>query len=93
MGIEENDKLYQIAKRTENVFNSLDEFIEFYEPGTFDVLIIGSDDQDRMDDEKKGVIASFFSQRAVEIVKNSVYGEFPYEKIKMIIWDMDDTFW
>ena len=93
VGIEENDKLYQIAKRTENVFNSLDEFIEFYEPGTIDVLIIGSDDQDRMDDEKKGVIASFFSQRAVEIVKNSVYEEFPYEKIKMIIWDMDDTFW
>lgn len=93
MGIEENPRLYEIAKRTEDVFNSLDEFIEFNEPGTFDVLIISSEDQDRMDDEEKGVVASFFSQRAVEILKNPVYEDFPYEKIKMIVWDMDDTFW
>ena len=93
MGIEENPKLYEIVKKTEDVFNSLDEFMEFNEPGTFDVLIISSEDQAKMDDAKKGVIASFFSQRAVEIVKNPIYEEFPYEKIKMIIWDMDDTFW
>ncbi|SFB95256.1 HAD-IIIC family phosphatase [Butyrivibrio sp. YAB3001] len=93
VGIENGRELYEIVKKTETVFENIDEAVTFYDKPYFNVLIIEKRMLDELSDAEKGVLSGLLLEDAVLIVKNSVYEEFPYEKIKLIIWDMDDTFW
>lgn len=92
-GVETNSKLYDIVRKTENVFESLDELLEFSDDSTYDVLIIDKDVAESLDDAEQGIILSLLAKEPVILIKNQNYEEFQYDKIKLIIWDMDDTFW
>ena len=93
VGVETNEKLYQIAHKTEKVLAGIDELIEFYEEGYFNVFIIEKDILDSMDNAEKGALSTLLAKDSSVIVKYAQFEDFPYEKIKVIIWDMDDTFW
>lgn len=93
VGIETNRKVYSIAKATERIFPGLDEFMEFITDPIFSVLIIEKKTLASMDEAMTGILSGFLLPNATVIVKNDDYEEFPYEDIKLIIWDMDETFW
>ncbi len=92
-GVEKDNKLFDIAKKTEKVFGSLDELMEFFDRPYFNVIIIDREVLKGMDDAENMVLSSVMMPNPSVITKDSVYEEFPYENIKLIIWDLDDTFW
>lgn len=92
-GVETNSKLYDIVKKTEKVFASLDELTEFFSEPNFDALIIGSEVLEHMSNEESAILSGLLMPNGVIITRNEEYERFPYEQIKLIIWDMDDTFW
>lgn len=93
VGVENNSKVFEIVKKTEAVHNSLDELIEFYGEGTFDILVISKATAEKLDEVSSSVLSSLLTSSGVVVIKNEEYEAFPYAKIKLIIWDMDDTFW
>ncbi len=92
-GIESNYKLYEIARRTENMFGSTDELLEFVDGPFFNVFVIEKDVLEAMNESEQGVLSGLLMPDATIIIKNSEYEFFDYEKIKMVIWDMDETMW
>ena len=93
VGVETDYKLFDIVRRTENVLNNLEELIEFYGEGSFEVLIIDKEVLERLDEVSRSILSSLLIPSGALLIKNEVYENFPYENIKLIIWDMDDTFW
>lgn len=93
VGVETNRKLYDIVRKTEHVLGSMDELIEFSDSASYNVLIIEKKVLQAMDEVEQNMLSGFLAPNAAVIVKNEEYEEFPYENIKLIIWDMDETFW
>lgn len=93
VGVETNRKLFDIVHKTEQVHNSIDELMEFSEIASFNVLIIEKNVLRALDEAEQNMLSGFMAPDATVIIKNMEYEEFPYEKIKLIIWDMDETFW
>lgn len=92
-GIETNLKIQAIVKRTEQIFASVDELLEFINTPFFNVLIIDKDELNAMDESLQTLLSGLLLPNASVLIKDQKYETFPYEKIKLIIWDMDDTFW
>ncbi len=92
-GLENDVRLFEIVKKTEKIFNSLDELMEFFDRPYFNVLIVDKEVLEKMDEAESTVLSGLLMPNPSIIMKNSVYEEFPYENIKLIIWDLDETFW
>lgn len=92
-GIETNSKLETIARKTEQVFANIGEMLEFITMPIFGVLIIDKDAFEKMDEAEKNILLGLLLPGAAVIIKNEMLETYPYDKIKLIIWDMDDTFW
>jgi GT2 family glycosyltransferase len=69
MGVEPNANLLSIVRRTEEVFGSIDEILEFYEGETFDILIIDQTVLNAMDEEKKRFISALLSENAAVLTR------------------------
>lgn len=93
VGIETDAAIREIARKTEHVVGSLDELLEIVSTPCFNVLIIDSEILSSLDEETRKILSGLLLPNPVIITRNQKYEEFPYEKIKLIIWDMDDTFW
>ena len=93
VGIETDSHIYSIAKHTERIAGSIDEFLEMFGDSAYDVFIIEKKDLAALTGEEKNLLSSMLSPNAVVLVKDAELEEFPYENIKLIVWDMDDTFW
>ena len=91
-GIEKNPVLYDIVSKTEQAFNSTSALKEFIsnidEPmQIFDLLIADSYYLDTLSDEEKSEIAALCKDTAVEINRLHDYDEFPFDEVKLILWD------
>ncbi|MCR4656507.1 MAG: HAD-IIIC family phosphatase, partial [Lachnospiraceae bacterium] len=93
VGYEPDKVLFEIAKNTENVYNLLPELAGAFPGQYFDALIIDPELIGTMSGEDKRLIAGLCRESAPLFSKNAVYENFPYDRIKLIAWDMDDTFW
>ncbi|MCR5671757.1 MAG: DUF6492 family protein [Butyrivibrio sp.] len=93
VGIETSPRLYDIARHTENVSESIDEFLELYGTNTYDVFIIEKRDLEVLSEEEQNLLSSLLSPNAAVLIKDAQLEEFPYENIRLIVWNMDDTFW
>ncbi|MCR5735199.1 MAG: HAD-IIIC family phosphatase, partial [Lachnospiraceae bacterium] len=92
-GIESNERLREIAGKSEDIFASADEAKVSIKEDRFNVLIIDPDLIKVMSREEKETLVSLCYPDAILINKNPVFENFPFEKVKLIVWDMDDTFW
>ncbi len=92
-GTEEDEKLYDIVRHTETVFFSLNELETSLHGSLIDVLLIAPEYFEALSGDDKKRIAGLCHEKTVILSKNTVYENFPFEKIKLIVWDMDDTFW
>ncbi len=93
IGIETNSRIRDIGRFTEQVFGSLEELLEFIKEPRFNILIIEKKDLDTMDEAVKAVISEILLPESVILIKHEEYEELSYEKIKFVIWNMDNTFW
>lgn len=86
-GIENNPVLYQIVSKTEKVFSDVYEALAENGQGFFDLLIIDDYFLEKLSEDDKHAIAGIFGKNAVEINRIHEYDEFPFDDIKLIIWD------
>ncbi len=93
VGIETNKALYDISRATENICDSLENALEIYGKGYFDVVIMEDRLEDKMSIVDRELVLSLCRKNAQRVVEYSRYRIFPFDKIKLIIWDLDDTLW
>lgn len=93
IGIDKNEALYNISKNTEKIYTSLDSILEVYGEGYFDVLYIEDCYREKLTAKENDIIKKLLGNNGQLLINNSVYENFPYDKIKLIIWDLDDTLW
>lgn len=93
VGVESDAALYNISKHTETVFDSLASLADAYSKEYFDVLLIKDKVKNDLNQNDKELIARMCKKDAILITGREEYERFPFEKIKLIIWDLDDTLW
>ncbi|MBO6241715.1 MAG: HAD-IIIC family phosphatase [Butyrivibrio sp.] len=93
IGIEPKKELYDIAKATEKIYSSADELLSNSPAPFINIMIIEKNDLQAMSDELKQKLSGILMKDCIVLIKDCELEEFPYENIKMIVWDMDDTFW
>ncbi len=69
-GVETNDALFDVVRKTEKVFESLDEMMEFFSDQYFNVLIIDGNMLNCMADIEKDLIMSFLVTEPTVIIKD-----------------------
>lgn len=93
VGIEPDENLYRIAAGTGIVFRNVEELSEVFKAPVFDVLIIGHRVFGTLSEHDKKILAGLCKREYVLLPKRNPYKQFSFEKIKLVIWDLDDTFW
>lgn len=93
VGFEKDKALFNISKHTEIVFHSLDSIRETYGAGYFDVLLMNDITKKDLTPEDREMIVSMCGSNAVLLTSVEEYKDFPFDKIKLIIWDLDNTLW
>lgn len=93
VGVETNESLYSITQCTERVFRSLNGIKESFSGEYFNMLLIKDTVRDRLTEDEREQIAGLCSDDAIVITGKDEYNDFPFDRIKLIIWDLDDTLW
>ena len=93
IGVESNKVLFNIAKHTETVFSSIDSLARTYSRGYFDTLIVRDKVKKALDQKEEELIDEMCKKNAIRIIGKEEYENFPFDKIKLIIWALDDTLW
>lgn len=93
VGVETNEMLYRISGHTETVFDSIDSLADAYDEGYFDALVIKDNVKNSLSEEEKKSVVRLCGKNAVMVSGSKEYGEFQFDKIKLIVWDLDDTLW
>lgn len=93
IGLEKDEALHDISKHTGKIFGSLEDLEAFYGKDYFDVLLIKDAVERDLSREEKEHIASLCKKDVRLLMSKEEYVHFPFDKIKLIIWDLDDTLW
>ena len=93
VGVELDSSLYEISRHTEKIYSSFDKLEVSYGKGYFDVLLIKDKIKETLSDEDKARIVNMCKKDAILLTGREDYETFPFDKIKLIIWDLDDTLW
>lgn len=93
VGIEPDVALSGIAGRTEIIFGSVTELLDVFKVPVFDLLIINPKVYMVLSENHKRGVAGLCKKSCAVLPRNNPYAEFPFDKIKLVIWDLDDTFW
>ncbi|MCM1534380.1 MAG: HAD-IIIC family phosphatase [Clostridium sp.] len=93
VGLELNNALSDIADGTETVFRSVEELAGAFGQPIFHVLIINPQTYGKLSEEEQKMIIGLCRKGCVVLPKKNPYEDFSFDKIKLLIWDLDDTFW
>lgn len=93
VGVETDKSMFGVSCCTDVVFNNLKEIYDIFKRPVFDVLMIKPEAFAGISDDDKNIIVQLCKKDCVVLPKNAPYAGFPFDKIKLVIWDMDDTFW
>ena len=91
VGLETDMNLYQISRKTEAVISSVADLQNSLTQSVFHVLLIGR--IAKLAKEDIEAIAKMCRKDCVVLPGVNFFVASSLEKIKLIIWDMDDTFW
>lgn len=92
-GVESNRELADVAGGTEAVFTNISELTEVFRLPVFDVLLISSGAHALLSENDKRLLAGLCKRGCVVLSGKNLYADFPFDQIKLVIWDLDDTFW
>lgn len=93
VGVEKNECLRMISGCTEMVFDSVDSLTQTLNGKIFHVLIIGKDTYKELDREKLAKIKKLCRDDCVLLPEPKAQENIDFDKIKLVIWDLDDTLW
>ncbi|SFB94265.1 glycosyltransferase family 2 protein [Butyrivibrio sp. YAB3001] len=86
-GIENDKTLYEISRKTETVFQTIDEAFSSLPEHSINLLIIDSSYLERLSDNDIQRIQSLCAPDAVQINNLHQYDDFPFDDIRLIVWD------
>ncbi len=92
-GVEKTEELYNISRNTEKVYRSVNDLRRTVTDGYFDVLLVKDTVINSLTQEEKKQIADMCKEDAIVAIGKEKYRDFPFDRIKLIIWDLDDTLW
>nr|WP_297767126.1 DUF6492 family protein [uncultured Butyrivibrio sp.] len=95
LGVELDKSIQEIAAKTEDIFSSVTEAVEKIKSlgKNVDILVIDEKLKESLSEEDKPILITACRQDALLYYKLHKYEDFPFDKIKLVIWDMDETFW
>ncbi len=93
VGIEPDLSQFSIVSGAEAVFRETEELAGFFRSHVFNVLIINPKVYAGLSENDKNLLAGLCRKDCVILPKPKPYQNFPFEQIKLVIWDLDDTFW
>lgn len=91
VGVEANERLRLISEKTDVVFSSIDQLAKEIKRAVFHVLLIKQEVYTSLTDSELKQLRQMCVQDCIGLpAKKRMIS---YEQIKLIIWDLDDTFW
>lgn len=93
VGLETDEALLRTAAETEAVFRNVEELTQVFNIPVFDVLITNQRVYGTLSVNDKRILAGLCKRGCMLLPENNPYDAFPFDKIKLVIWDLDDTFW
>ncbi len=93
VGIEESSKLRDIVQNIEIVFQSLEEVEKAFSQAVFDVVIVRAEKLLAMSEGQRAQLAKICKRDCLILQERKMYRQFPFAEIKLVIWDLDETFW
>lgn len=94
IGIENDKYLYDVVKNTETVYPDVVSLAKDIELASFDIVIGNGNSFATMpQDEWDTLVTLCKPECAVFSSEGGDLSEFPFGEIKLVIWDMDETFW
>lgn len=92
-GIETDLRLRELAEKTERICADIEEISGVLKEQKIDILVMEEHTKNKLDRKELDKLVSLCDPNALLYYKTHKYDEFEYDKIKIVIWDMDDTFW
>jgi FkbH-like protein len=93
VGMECDETLRKIAQGTEIVFGSTKELTDTFNGEVFNGLKVSLDEWVRLGTDERNAVRALCRPDCHILPQNNLYESIPFDKIKLIIWDMDNTFW
>lgn len=93
VGIETDEALRKIAQGTECVFRDLPSALEVFGRPTFHVLIISERGRAGLRGAELDMLGQLCLRDCVMLLGNGKRADIRYDQIKLVVWDMDQTFW
>lgn len=92
-GIEKKLPLQRLAKETEKIFSDFDSLCKQLSDDKINLLIANEEQLQELTVQERELLAGICHRTCKIISGDCPYHDFPFSKIKLVIWDMDDTFW
>ena len=92
-GVEANPLLHSIVSGTEIVFQNISDLMEYFHSPVFNVLLINPEIISSLSESDKNIITNLCRKNCIILPSLKPYANFPFKEIKLVIWDLDDTFW
>lgn len=93
VGIEKNKNLRKISENTEIVFDGVDSLRRVLSGRIFHVLLIGDDAHAELNAEELDAIRQLCRDDCTLIPEPKLMANLQFDKIKLVIWDLDETLW
>ena len=88
-GVETKDTLYEISKCTNNVYDSISVLLDSNSDIKFDVIYATDEALSLCSEDEIQAIIARCSENCLIIPNTNI----DFSKIKLVIWDLDNTFW
>ncbi|MCM1326546.1 MAG: glycosyltransferase [Bacteroidales bacterium] len=93
VGLELNPALCKAAGETEIVFPSVQALSETFQTPVFQVLIINPEAYRDLSEEERNSLFRLCRKDCCVLPGQNPYEGLNFDRVKLIIWDLDDTFW
>lgn len=96
IGVEPGEALYFLSKETDVVFPDMKSLTEVFAKPVFQVLLIEEQMRKRLGEAERKDLLKLCCDTCIVLPKKVEKAEkstIPFEQVKLVIWDMDQTFW
>lgn len=93
VGIESDEALREISQGTECVFQDLASALKVFGRPTFHVLSVSERGRAGLSGADLDRVGQLCLRECVMLAGNGTRTDIRYEQIKLVVWDMDQTFW
>lgn len=93
IGVESDSHLYETAQKTNVVLPSISALCKLFPGPAFHVVMIAEKERGRMSEEDIERLQNICCRDCIVLPKAAAKAEPDFAKMKLVVWDMDQTFW